>query len=117
MPKAKRLCSRAGCRECQPCPLHPRGWASSKSPALPSNWKQIVQVVKARKICAICSSVGTEVDHIIPRAWGGSDSLDNQQLLCHDEHKQKTHEESAWGNKRRRPELEDWLDRWDGRRK
>lgn len=44
-----------------------------------------------------CSRVGTQVDHIIPRAEGGSDDLHNLQLLCDDCHKQKTQEDAKRG--------------------
>ena len=33
---------------------------------------------------------GNDVDHIVPKALGGSDDMDNLQTLCRACHKQKT---------------------------
>lgn len=100
MARVRVRCSRPNCKQMAPCSLHPRGWASSKSPPLPSNWSQLRKIVKARKNCAVCGMPGTEVDHIVNRAAGGDDSLQNLQLLCYDHHKLKTQQESKRGNKR-----------------
>jgi len=100
VPRAPKRCPR--CREFQPCPVHPRGWAGSKSPKLPRNWKSLCTATRARvslqrgeEQCEQCGATGKlEVDHIICRARGGTDDLSNLQLLCHRCHRVKTIKES-----------------------
>lgn len=45
--------------------------------------------------------LGTEVDHIVNRAQGGTDDIRNLQLLCKDCHKTKTMNESKEGMRRK----------------
>jgi 5-methylcytosine-specific restriction endonuclease McrA len=49
-----------------------------------SAWRKLREQVIRRDGC--CQMCGTEerlsVDHIVPRTLGGSDSLDNLQVLC-----------------------------------
>ena len=42
-----------------------------------------------------CNRAATEVDHIIPRSKGGTDTSDNFQSLCHSHHSKKTCKEDA----------------------
>lgn len=57
--------------------------------------------------CARCEADGDEVqlelDHITPVAEGGTDTLDNTQLLCRSCHQPKTQAEAARGRARRSP--------------
>lgn len=46
--------------------------------------------IKAHPCCAWCGKPTTDVDHVIPRSRGGSDSDSNLQPLCGRCHKQKT---------------------------
>ncbi|MHB8397811.1 MAG: HNH endonuclease [Candidatus Limnocylindrales bacterium] len=39
--------------------------------------------------CAVCGAAATEVDHVVPRAWGGGDER-NLQSLCRACHRAKT---------------------------
>ncbi|MFD9893333.1 HNH endonuclease [Amycolatopsis sp. NPDC059027] len=48
-----------------------------------------------------CESPASAVDHIIPRAEGGSDGLGNLQAICTQHHRQKTAQEAARGRMRR----------------
>ena len=40
---------------------------------------------------------GTEVDHIVPKARGGTDDDENLQTICREAHRAKTQAESAGG--------------------
>lgn len=44
---------------------------------------------------ARCTSWATDVDHVVPKADGGADTLANLQSLCHGHHLQKTLAENA----------------------
>lgn len=57
-------------------------------------------------ICQPCKAagllhVGTEVDHRVPRAEGGTEDDDNLQTICHDAHVRKTREEALRARQRR----------------
>lgn len=54
--------------------------------------------------CVMCGAASwvvpaTDVDHIVPKEFGGDDSDDNLQSLCKDHHKVKTQSESALSRK------------------
>lgn len=49
-----------------------------------------------------CLHLASEVDHIINRAEGGTDELENLQSICTSCHKKKTARESLRGRRRRR---------------
>lgn len=60
-------------------------------------WDKLRQVILARDkfICQMCRVKGratpaNQVDHIKPRAKGGTDYADNLQALCEECHKAKT---------------------------
>ena len=46
------------------------------------------------RVCFI--TAGSEVDHILSKAKGGTDDLNNLQLLCKECHKKKTQEEKTY---------------------
>ena len=53
-------------------------------------------------LCRLCRAKGrfvraTEVDHITPKAEGGTDDPGNRQSLCESCHRQKTQEEARRG--------------------
>ena len=61
----------------------------SKQSALSSNgstarWRKIREMVIRRdqSTCQLCGMEGNHVDHIVPRRLGGTDELNNLQLLC-----------------------------------
>ena len=67
-------------------------------------WQALRQVVIRRDkgLCVMCRAggivrAGKDVDHVIPRAQGGTDDPDNLQLLCRDHHRSKTASESQAG--------------------
>lgn len=47
-------------------------------------WQQVRQAVLERDgfVCVICGNQATHVDHIIPKAKGGTDDMDNLQAMC-----------------------------------
>lgn len=56
-----------------------------------SRWRKLRLMVLAREpLCRRCGQPATDVDHIVPKRHGGSDSMDNLQALCHAHHSMKT---------------------------
>lgn len=60
-----------------------------------SRWKRLrLMMLRRFPICRRCDPQSlrpaTEVDHIIPKAKGGTDAMDNLQTLCHQCHSRKT---------------------------
>lgn len=51
--------------------------------------------------CQTCGEPGTEVDHIINLKSGGTNALENLQLLCRSCHNRKTQAEAAAARKAR----------------
>lgn len=51
--------------------------------------------------CQQCGDTGTEVDHIINVAAGGTNDLDNLRALCPPCHERKTRRETKLGHQRR----------------
>jgi len=73
---------------------HARGYGTS--------WNKL-RVVALRRDCYLCqpcqrkglTTPATEVDHIAPKAKGGTDSISNVQSICGECHAAKTARESA----------------------
>jgi 5-methylcytosine-specific restriction enzyme A len=66
------------------------------------NWERLRERVVDRDngACVACeaqgrATPGAEVDHIIPKAKGGDDSMGNLRLLCTPCHRQKTAEDNG----------------------
>lgn len=59
---------------------------------IPRRKQSIVAQARARDgfSCCICGAWGNEVDHEIPLAVGGADSLENMRVLCKICHRAKT---------------------------
>ena len=62
-------------------------------------WQQLRKLAFARSpLCVRCAAPATDVDHIVAKSHGGTDSLDNLQTLCHRCHALKTwHEDKVGG--------------------
>lgn len=78
---------------------HQKGRTSSQR-GYGTQWRKIRAVVLERdsNLCCECLKQGryvtaTTVDHIIPKAHGGTDNLSNLQSLCDKCHKAKTAKE------------------------
>ncbi|MCX5592036.1 HNH endonuclease [Alcaligenes endophyticus] len=86
------------------------GWraperGSSSERGYGAAWRRKRKIILGRDYhqCRPCAAqglvtYGNEVDHIIPKAEGGTDSLENLQTICNECHKKKTRKES---NRRR----------------
>lgn len=59
------------------------------------------RVLKEEPTCKYCSKPSNAVDHIKPRAWGGTHDRANLQGLCNDCQKAKAQREAAEGRRRR----------------
>ena len=66
-----------------------------------SKWVKLREKVLIRDeyLCQVCKANGIytqakEVDHIVPKALGGSDSFDNLQAICKHCHREKTLQEA-----------------------
>jgi 5-methylcytosine-specific restriction protein A len=63
-------------------------------------------VLRDQPWCPRCAAEGrveptTSVDHIVPKAWGGTDDRANLQALCARHQQQKASREGAQGRARR----------------
>lgn len=79
---------RGRCDEHQPKP-----WKGSNTAGLrTAEYKRVRTRVLARDshLCVSCGAKATCVDHIKPRAKGGTDAPDNLRSLCEDCHQIKT---------------------------
>lgn len=68
-----------------------------------AKWQKLRLRILARDLwlCQPCLSKGrptqaTQVDHLTPKAKGGTDAEDNLQAICEDCHKRKTAEDSGY---------------------
>lgn len=110
------VCRHPGCNTLVPvsgfCEKHQKenGWWRKKENSgkrgYGHRWRQIREQIYQRDkgLCQECLrngryTTGTDVDHVIPKSQGGTDSPSNLQLLCRDCHKQKTAREALNGRK------------------
>ena len=82
-------------------------WASNKGKSSTDRgygkwWRRLREVVmkRDRGICQECGAIATCVDHIKPKAEGGTDDVDNLQALCDTCHGRKTAEEAKRGRRK-----------------
>ena len=117
--RPKLMCRHLGCRNtidnpgyCQThAPLH-SGWVRDRSRGTESSskrgygafWQKLRLAVLERDdyLCVQCKAEGrvapaTDVDHILPKSYGGKDEMGNLQSLCKPCHKIKTAEEARVG--------------------
>lgn len=121
--RPQRPCRAQGCRELHRngngyCEAHQdmaAAWGGSRRGSAAergygSEWRRLRKLVLKRDgwicRCADCKSTGrvrnaSEVDHVIPKAEGGTDDPSNLVAINSDCHKQKTQAESVRAIKRR----------------
>lgn len=107
--RPKTVCRHPGCRTLVDvsgfCEKHRKqhGWYAggrSDKRGYGGEWRKLREEVLDRDqgLCQECKRQGrimpgTDVDHIVPKAQGGSDSLSNLQVLCRECHRLKTKRE------------------------
>jgi 5-methylcytosine-specific restriction protein A len=82
--------STPNCWHLVPCPLHvKRPWRRPSAPGSTTargygwSWQQLRrQVLAEEPACRLCGAPSTDVDHIIPKAQGGTDAPSNLRALC-----------------------------------
>ena len=99
---AKMPCRQSGCSSLVDrsgyCEQHKKkAWARKEGTTTQrgygAKWRKLRQTIIRRDIgiCQVCKRKAFDaVDHIIPKAKGGTDDLINLQCICNDCHKQKT---------------------------
>ncbi len=113
-PKPLRPCRQPGCpsliRGGGWCEAHkPVSWASTTASAASrgygSQWRALRErVLRRDPTCYRCRrEPSTAVDHVRPKAQGGSDDLSNLAGICEGCHTRKTAGEAQAGLKRSRP--------------
>ena len=56
-----------------------------------SQWRRLRRMILAAEpLCRACGRLATDLDHVVPRAMGGTDSPANLQPLCRACHSSKT---------------------------
>jgi 5-methylcytosine-specific restriction protein A len=73
----------------------PPGWSATRKAVIDRADGQCQHIPEGETQTQRCYLQGTDVDHIVNVAQGGSEELDNLQLLCTWHHKQKTAKEAA----------------------
>ena len=66
-----------------------------------TDWKKLrAEMMPKGTLCRVCGRVASHLDHIVPRAQGGTDSPRNLQPLCWSCHSRKTaSEDGGFGHK------------------
>ena len=106
-----RICRAPACRKgtthksgyCEEHQANQKSWSNRKGSGRGGRpWRRLREQVMNRDnwVCQVCLENGrvtpaTQVDHIIPKSRGGSDSPSNLRAICGPCHKVKTAQESA----------------------
>lgn len=119
MSRALKVCPTLGCvnilengqRLCNDCKALPTKTyktyddtrLSSSRRGYDANWRKIRDThLRENPFCIICGKAASHIDHIIPRASGGTDDWDNLQSLCHSHHSRKTAQfDGGFGNNKK----------------
>ena len=102
--KAAQICSEPGCAEIavsgsSRCAAHQRPRWPTGADTRPSaarrgygyQWSKLrAAFLSKNPACEFCGAPATDVDHIVPKRWGGTNDESNLQALCHSCHSRKT---------------------------
>lgn len=102
--RAPTPCPRPECGHLRPCPTHQREpWDGSRRRQLDTLTAADRKRIRRRDdwTCQQCGSPGSDVDHIVPLAFGGLNDPTNLQVLCVSCHRTKSSREGAQGRLRR----------------
>ncbi len=108
--RSLRPCRTKGCRGlvregryCEACrgqerDAYDQARGSAAARGYGHRWRKLrLMYLRAHPLCVVCGDAASEVDHIHPRAAGGSDDWDNLQALCKSCHSRKTRREQGGG--------------------
>jgi len=107
-PRASLVCGAPGCPNLAPCSTHVvpthRWGTGARDRTETAAWKRLRLIVlrRARRRCAKCGGPASIADHVVPKAFGGTDHLSNLQALCDPCHRAKTTKEGAQGARLKR---------------
>ncbi|MFI2810153.1 HNH endonuclease [Microbulbifer sp. JSM ZJ756] len=107
--RAKRFCAKCNQAHSGNCPQRQTGWdnwqkrkGTDTERGYGYRWRKrrLVVIRKDKGLCQSCLKAGlavqgSHVDHIKPKAQGGTDDLENLQLLCKPCHLRKTAQEGG----------------------
>ena len=101
-----RVCSVPGCPNLSTkdgrCSQHPKPvWEGRRGfEGYGNEWKKLrAQVLREEPYCRQCGDKAVTVDHIVPKAFGGTDSRFNLQSLCDACRRIKDAQDAARGRK------------------
>lgn len=101
-----RICATPGCPNPQPCAEHPPGgWSTDRERTRAVSgraWRETrARILRRDPWCYVCAkSRSVEVDHVVPRAEGGSLDDGNFRGICVPCHRVKSREEATRGRRR-----------------
>jgi 5-methylcytosine-specific restriction protein A len=104
-PRASKICSTPGCPNLQPCEKHVRKpWEGSTRGGSDKGWRKTrARILKRDSFCRGCGvRESTICDHIVARAFGGTEDDSNLQGLCRPCSDTKSGKEGALGRSRSR---------------
>jgi 5-methylcytosine-specific restriction enzyme A len=101
-----RQCREPGCAgktlQGSRCPRHSRAWVGGQpASAYGPGWATLRTRVLAEQPLCRCGAPATEVDHIMAKAFGGTDDRSNLRGVCHRCHIDKTATDSRLGKARK----------------
>ena len=78
----------------------PNTWDTSTNKK-PGNWDSLRSwaMFHSRGKCVFCGRRATEVDHLLPMAWGGHHGKTNIRAVCAKCHRAKTNDEARLGKR------------------